>query len=61
MFFWMQITLSFAPVFGFAFVMAAGYLATDLINVFRAMRDARIVDDAIAAREKRNGGGSSIS
>ncbi len=58
MFFWMQITLSFAPVFGFAFVMAAGYLGTDLVNVFRAMRDARIVDDAYARGKKHDARGT---
>ncbi len=47
-FFWTQITLSFAPVFGFAFAMAAGWLALDMTNVMRAMRDARTVDDAYA-------------
>lgn len=47
-FFWTQITLSFAPVFGFAFGLAAGFLCMDMVNVFRAMRDARIVDDAYA-------------
>lgn len=55
MFFWTQIMLSFAPVFGFAFVAYAGFLGMDLVNIFRAMRDARIVDDAFAAREQGNG------
>lgn len=47
-FFWMQIALSFATVFGFAVTMAAGFLGMDLVNIFRAMRDARIVDEAYA-------------
>ncbi len=47
-FFWTQITLSFAPVFGFGFSMALGWLALDMTNVMRAMRDARTVDDAYA-------------
>lgn len=54
-FFWTQIVLSFAPTFGFAFVMACGWLVTDMVNVMRAMRDARIVDDAYAARGKGSG------
>lgn len=58
MFFWMQVTLSFAPILGFAFVAYAGLLGTDLVNVFRAMRDARIVDDAYAARRRRDGNGN---
>lgn len=53
-FFWTQIVLSFAPTFGFAFIMACGWLVTDMINVMRAMRDARIVDDAYA-RGKESG------
>jgi hypothetical protein len=47
-FFWTQIVLSFAPTFGFAFVMACGWLGADVINVMRAMRDARTVDEAYA-------------
>ncbi|MGX9145957.1 hypothetical protein ACWTU9_20340 [Mesorhizobium sp. 128a] len=53
-FFWTQIVLSFAPTFGFAFIMACGWLVTDMINVMRAMRDARIVDEAYA-RGKQGG------
>lgn len=53
-FLWTQIMLSFLPVFGLAFGMSVGFLATDVINVFRAMRDARTVDDAYAARSRRN-------
>ena len=51
-FFWNQITLSFAPTFGFAFILACGVLGMDLVNIFRAMLDARRVDDEIAARGK---------
>lgn len=47
-FFWTQIVLSFAPTFGFAFIMACGWLGSDVMNVMRAMRDARTVDDAYA-------------
>ncbi len=50
-FFWTQIVLSFAPTFGFAFILACGWLGMDLINVTRAMRDARTVDDAFARGE----------
>ncbi|HTV67502.1 MAG TPA: hypothetical protein VMF90_03100 [Rhizobiaceae bacterium] len=45
-FFWTQLTLSFLPVFGFAFAAYSTFLAMDFINIFRAMRDARVVDDA---------------
>ncbi|WP_283196626.1 hypothetical protein [Rhizobium sp. BT04] len=44
-FFWTQITLSFAPTFGFAFILACGWLGMDMINIMRAMRDARTIDD----------------
>ena len=47
-FFWTQITLSFAPTFGFAFVLACGWLGMDMINIMRAMRDARTIDHAHA-------------
>jgi hypothetical protein len=47
-FFWTQIMLSFAPTFGFSFVMSCGWLVADMINVMRAMRDARTSDDAFA-------------
>lgn len=47
-YFWTQIALSFAPTFGFSFVMACGWLGADVVNVMRAMRDARSVDDAYA-------------
>jgi hypothetical protein len=53
-FFWTQISLSFAPTFGFAFVMACGWLLTDIVNIMRAARDARTVNDVLA-REKGNG------
>lgn len=46
-FFWTQIVLSFAPTFGFAFVMACGWLGADMVNVMRAARDARTVNDAL--------------
>lgn len=54
-FFWTMIALSFAPTFGFAFIMAFGWLVTDLVNIMRAMRDARTVDDAYAARGRQGG------
>jgi hypothetical protein len=54
-FFWTQIALSFEPTFGFAFVMACGWLLTDIVNVMRAARDARTVDDVLAARGKSSG------
>lgn len=47
-FFWTQIALSFAPTFGFAFVMACGWLLTDIVNIMRAARDARTVNDVLA-------------
>lgn len=49
-FFWAMIVLSFAPTFGFAFVAFTGWLVTDLVNITRAMRDARTVDDALRGR-----------
>lgn len=55
-FFWTQIVLSFAPTFGFAFVMACGWLGADMVNVMRAARDARTVSDALG-RGKRSGMG----
>jgi hypothetical protein len=48
-FVWTQIVLSFAPTFGFAFVLACGWLGMDMINIMRAMRDARTIDHAHAA------------
>lgn len=54
-FFWTQITLSFAPIFGFAFILAGGFLLMDLVNIVRAMRDARTVDDAYARRRGNAG------
>lgn len=53
-FFWTQIVLSFQPTFGFAFVMAAGWLVGDVVNVMRAARDARTVNDGLA-RGKSSG------
>ena len=52
-FFWTQIVLSFATTFGFAFILSAGWLVADLVNVFRAMQDARTVDDAYARGASR--------
>ena len=54
-FLWTQIATSFAPTFGFAFTMAAGLLGMEVVNTFRAMRDARIVDDAYARRQPPDG------
>lgn len=59
-FFWTQITLSFAPTFGFAFIMACGFLGMDLINTFRSMRDARTVADTFALKEAGRNGARSI-
>jgi hypothetical protein len=53
-FFWTQLVLSFQSTFGFAFVMACGWLLTDIVNIMRAARDARTVDDVLA-REKGSG------
>lgn len=47
-FFWTQIVLSFASTFGFAFILACGWLAMDFVTIIGAMRDARTVDDAHA-------------
>jgi hypothetical protein len=53
-FFWTQIVLSFQPTFGFAFIMATGWLVGDMVNVMRAARDARTVNDGLA-RGKSSG------
>ena len=47
-FFWTQLALSFQSTFGFAFVMACGWLLTDIVNILRASRDARTVNDVLA-------------
>ncbi|KQS90289.1 hypothetical protein [Rhizobium sp. Leaf386] len=47
-FLWTQIVLSFAPTFGFAFILACGFLGMDLLNIMCAMSDARTVDHAHA-------------
>lgn len=49
---WALLVLCFASSFGFAFIMAAGYLSLDIVNVNRAMGDARTVDDALARGRK---------
>lgn len=54
-FFWCTLVLSFAPTAGFGFIMACGWLGMDMVNVMRAMRDARIVDDAYKARGQGSG------
>lgn len=46
--FWSLIALSFQPTFGFAMIMAYGWLLTDFVNVMRAARDARTVNDGLA-------------
>lgn len=51
-FFWTPIVLSFAPTFGFAFIMASGWLVTDMLNIMYAFRDARTVDHSYAMRGK---------
>ena len=53
-FFWTQIALSFAPTFGFAFTAYCGLLGMEMVNIFRAARDARIVDEAYAQRSRVN-------
>lgn len=50
-FLWTSIVLSFAPTFGFAFIMACGWLGMEIVTITRAMRDARTVDDAYARGE----------
>lgn len=47
-FFWTQIALSFAPIFGYAFAMSAGVLVLDFVNMIRAARDARTIDYGFA-------------
>lgn len=54
-YFWTQITLSFLPTFGFAFVFAAAFLCLDFVNSIRAARDARIVDNAYSKGAKTGG------
>ncbi len=53
MFLFGQIMASFSTVAGYAFALAAGFTAMDFINIFRAMRDARTVDDAYRAHRQR--------
>lgn len=53
-FFWTQIVLSFQPTFGFAFMMGLGWLVGDMVNIMRAARDARTVNDVLA-RGKSSG------
>lgn len=45
---WTLLVLSFSQTFGFAFIMACGWLAMDMVNILRAMRDARTVDEFYA-------------
>ena len=54
-FFWTQIALSFLPIMGLGFGMAAGHLVLDFANSIRAARDARIIDHAYA-KGRREGG-----
>ena len=56
-FFWSLIALSFAPTAGYAFILGAGWLVTDMVNIMRAMRDARTVDDAFASAARGDRGG----
>ncbi|RWF66828.1 hypothetical protein [Mesorhizobium sp.] len=46
--FWTQIVLSFQSTFGFAFVGFLGWLIADIVNIMRAARDARTVNDVLA-------------
>lgn len=47
-FFWTQIVLSLAPTFGLAFASFCGWLVADMVNIMRAARDARTVNDVLA-------------
>lgn len=47
-FLWMQIVLSFSATLGLSVVGFAGFLVMDFLNIIRAARDARTVDDAYA-------------
>ncbi|KQY20799.1 hypothetical protein [Rhizobium sp. Root483D2] len=49
-FLWTQIVLSFAQTFGFAFILAVGFLGMDMLNIMCAMGDARSIDHAHARR-----------
>lgn len=49
-FFWTTITLSFLSTMDFAFIGFAGWLATDMLNILYAFRDARTVDHSFAVR-----------
>ena len=51
-FFWTQIALSFAPTFGFAFILACGWLGTEMSNILYAFRDARTIDHTFAEQGK---------
>lgn len=54
-FLWTQITLSFATSLDFSFVLACGWLGTDMINIMRAMRDARLIDHYVQQQGKTGG------
>ena len=58
MYVWFSLTQSFADSFGTAYVMAAWALVTEFVNVIRAARDARIVDDAYHSLAEGKHGGS---
>lgn len=45
-FVWFQVAASFYSIFGWAFAAYAVAAVSDMMNVMRCMRDARIVDDA---------------
>lgn len=45
-FVWFQVAVSFYSIMGWAFAAYAIASITDLMNIMRCMRDARIVDDA---------------
>ena len=47
---WSTLFASFFAVYGLGMVMAGGYMVMDYMNIVRAMRDARAVDDAIRGR-----------
>jgi hypothetical protein len=52
-FMWLAMFASFWSVQGIGMVLAGGYLGMDFVNIIRAMRDARQVDDAYRGRHGR--------
>jgi hypothetical protein len=52
-FMWLAMFASFWSVQGIGMVLGGGYLGMDFVNIIRAMRDARQVDDAYRGRHGR--------